>query len=43
MPEVTKEAQRRGIELVAVPTVDACQLIDGCPDVEVNAILHVMC
>ncbi len=43
MPEVTCEAERRGIELVAVPTEQACQLIADCPDAEVNAILHVTC
>jgi hypothetical protein len=43
MPEVTTEAERRGIELVAVPTDEACRLIDDCSDAEVNAILHVTC
>ena len=43
MPEVANEAERRGIELVAVPTEQACRLIDDCPDAEVNAILHITC
>jgi hypothetical protein len=43
MPEVANEAERRGIELVAVPTDEACRLIDDCTDAEVNAILHVTC
>lgn len=43
MPEVADEAERRGIELVALPTGEACQLIDECPDAEINAILHVTC
>jgi hypothetical protein len=43
MPEVTDEAEQRGIELIAVPTEEACRLIDDSPDVEVNAILHVTC
>ena len=43
MPEVAEEAKRRGIELVAVPTDEACRLIDDYPDAEVNAILHVTC
>lgn len=43
MPEVAEEAERRGIELVAVPTNQACRLIEDCPDAEVNAILHVTC
>ena len=43
MPEVTEEAQRRGIRLVALPTPEACRLIDDLPDEEINAILHVTC
>jgi hypothetical protein len=43
MPEVADEAQRRGIELVIVPTEQACQLIGDCPAAEVNAILHITC
>ena len=43
MPAVADEAERRGIELVTVPTDEACRLIDDCPDAEVNAILHVTC
>ena len=43
MPEVTAEADRRRVNLTAIPTGDACRLIaslDGC---EVNAVLHVTC
>ena len=43
MPEVTDEAARRGIELVALPTEQACRLIDDCLDANVNAILHITC
>ena len=43
MPEVSEEAERRGIELVAVPTSEACELINDCPDKEINAILHITC
>jgi hypothetical protein len=43
MPEVSDEASRRGIELIAVPTDEACRLIDDCADAEVNAILHITC
>ena len=43
MPEVAEEAERRGIEMVILPTDEACQLIDDCPDADVNAILHVTC
>jgi hypothetical protein len=43
MPEVSDEAERRGIELIALPTDQACQLIDECEDENVNAILHITC
>jgi hypothetical protein len=43
MPEVADEAERRGIEVVALPTDQACRLIDDCPDADVNAILHITC
>jgi hypothetical protein len=43
MPEVADEAVRRGIELIALPTEEACRLIDDWPDEEVNAILHITC
>lgn len=43
MPEVATEAKRRGIKLIALPTEEACQLIEDCPDDEVNAILHITC
>lgn len=43
MPEVSEEALRRGIEVVALPTDQACQLLEELPDADVNAILHVTC
>ena len=42
-PEVDHEAISRGVELVALPTADACGLIAGLDPREVNAILHVTC
>lgn len=41
--DLRAEAARRGVELVALPTADACRLLRelGAPDV--NAILHVTC
>lgn len=42
-PEVHDEAGRRGVELVAIPTAEACRLITGLDQGEVNAILHVTC
>ena len=44
MPEVFDEARRRGVEIVALPTSEACRLLTGITDDEsVAAILHVTC
>jgi hypothetical protein len=43
MPEVMAEAARRNIDLVAVPTNQACRLIAGLKPPEVSAVLHVTC
>ncbi|MDQ6909670.1 MAG: hypothetical protein M3Z84_02625 [Actinomycetota bacterium] len=43
MPEVLEEAGRRGIELVAIPTREACRLIRDVDAPKVRAILHVTC
>ena len=41
MEQVQREAQRREIELVIVPTAQAIQLLEQQPDT--NAILHLTC
>jgi len=43
MPEVVAEAALRNIDLVAVPTEQACRLIAGLKRREVQAVLHVTC
>jgi hypothetical protein len=43
MPAVEAEAKRRGVELVAVPTEEACQLLCSAERGESFAILHVTC
>jgi len=43
MPEVVAEAARRSIDLVAVPTEQACRLIAGLKRRQVRAVLHVTC
>jgi hypothetical protein len=43
MPEVTEEAGRRGVDVTAIPTEDACHLIAGLDEAEVHAVLHVTC
>ena len=42
-PEVVAEARRRGIELVALPTEEACELLADADLQTTNAILHVTC
>jgi len=43
MAEVVEKAARRNIDLVAVPTEQACRLISGLEPREVRAVLHVTC
>ena len=43
MPEVVAEAARPNIDLVAVPTEQACRLIAGLERREVRAVLHITC
>src|SRR6266496_1908259 len=43
MSEVIEEAGRRGVDLDAVPTEEACRLIAGLDSREVHAVLHVTC
>ena len=43
MPDVVAEAASRNIDLVAVPTQQACGLIAGLKPREVRAVLHVTC
>jgi hypothetical protein len=42
VPELSREAERRGVELVAVPTVDAIALLQEDAR-DTNAVLHVTC
>ena len=43
MDEVLAEAKRRGVEVIARPTPEACRLLHDLTDWDVNAILHVTC
>jgi hypothetical protein len=43
MPQVLEEARRRGVDLAASPTEDACRLIASLDRREVHAVLHVTC
>jgi hypothetical protein len=43
MPEVFEEAGRRGIDVAARPTEEACRMIANLDPREVHAVLHVTC
>lgn len=43
MPDVWAEAERRGIQIVAVPTEEALRLLGKLRAKDVHAILHVTC
>jgi hypothetical protein len=43
MPQVLEEAGRRGVDLTAVPTEEACRLIADVDQSKVHAVLHVTC
>ena len=42
MPEVQHEAERRKIKLLALPTIEALEVLEQDPK-DTNAILHVTC
>jgi hypothetical protein len=42
-PVVGEEARRRGVELVAMPTAEACALLAESDPSDVHAVLHVTC
>ncbi len=41
--DVLAEAARRGVELIAVPTPEACRLLSEADEATTAAILHVTC
>ncbi len=43
MEELFEEAEKRGIEIVSVPTNEACKIISAKKDEKIQAILHVTC
>ena len=43
MDEVLAEAKRRGIEVIAAPTVEICELLDEVKKGQAHAILHCTC
>jgi hypothetical protein len=43
MDEVLAEAKRRGIEVIAAPTLEVCQLLEEVKKGQAYAILHCTC
>ena len=43
MKEFFEEAEKRGIEIVSVPTDEACKIISEKKNKKIHAILHVTC
>ncbi len=43
MPEVLAEAKKKGIKVIAKPTVEVCKLVSELKPKDINAILHVTC
>lgn len=43
MPEVYAQARNKGVEVIAKPTVEICELLKKYKPSDVNAILHVTC
>jgi hypothetical protein len=43
MPELYQEAQRRGVEVVAVPTDEACGMLSDVGQRDAAAVIHVTC
>jgi len=42
-PEVIEEARRRGVELLMLPTAEACARLSAADVQETAAVLHVTC
>ncbi|HEU5246976.1 MAG TPA: MTH938/NDUFAF3 family protein [Candidatus Udaeobacter sp.] len=43
MDEVLAEAKRRGIEVIAAPTAEVCQMLEKVKKGQAHAILHCTC
>jgi len=43
MPGVYEAARRKGVEVIAKPTIEVCKLLEDCNPRDINAILHVTC
>jgi hypothetical protein len=43
MPEVYEEAERRGVDLMELPSHEACSILRGLDAGDIYAVLHVTC
>lgn len=43
LSEIEEEAQRRGVELLVLPTSEAVEILADADRSQVNAVLHVTC
>ena len=43
MPEVYKEAEKRGVKMVVEKTEAICRLLEKLQPKDINAVLHVTC
>ncbi len=43
MSEVYVEAEKKGIEVVALPTAELCVMLQNLKPEDINAVLHVTC
>ena len=43
MPEVYEQAAKHGVEVIALPTEQVCDLVKAFREEDVNAILHATC
>lgn len=41
--DLHEEARRQGVQVIVLPTAEACELIDGIKAKDVRAILHITC
>ncbi|MDJ0700068.1 MAG: hypothetical protein QNJ07_09445 [Woeseiaceae bacterium] len=43
LPDIYVEAEKKGVEIIAMPTAEICELLKKYKRRDVNAILHITC
>ena len=41
--DVKADLKSKGVEVIAMPTVEVCELVKEYKSIDINAILHVTC